>query len=100
MTSHNLPTVQLTERPGLIDLTWGHPDPALLPVEAMRAAAARAVEAYGADALAYGAPAGPGPLLSWLIDRIAEREGRAPDPDAIMITGGNSHALDQICTLL
>ncbi|HWQ14553.1 MAG TPA: PLP-dependent aminotransferase family protein [Roseiflexaceae bacterium] len=95
-----LPIVQLTHRPGVLDLGWGHPDPALLPVEAMRRAAEGALARHGADALAYGMERGPGPLVSWLIERTAAREGRAPSPDEVVITGGASHGLDLICTLL
>jgi 2-aminoadipate transaminase len=95
-----LPTVQITYREGIIDLGWGHPDPSLLPVAAMRRAAADALERHGPDALAYGFEHGPGPLRAWLDERIARLEGRAPEPDALMITGGVSHALDQVCTLL
>ena len=95
----DLPTIQLIRRPGIIELGWGHPNAALLPVDGMRQAAAHALDRWGADALNYGADQGAGPLLAWLSDRIARTEGRAPDPDEIMITGGVSQALDQICTL-
>jgi 2-aminoadipate transaminase len=95
-----LPIVQLTHRAGILDLGWGHPDPALLPVEAMSRAAATALAQHGANALAYGVEHGPGTLRHWLLERIARDEGRAPAPDELMITGGVSHALDQICTLL
>jgi len=95
-----LPIVQIVHRPGVIDLGWGHPDPSLLPVEGLRHAASAALDRYGAAALAYGSERGPGPLLRWLIAYIGAREGRAPAADAIIITGGISHALDQVCTLL
>src|SRR5215213_6125734 len=95
-----LPIVQIVHRPGVIDLGWGHPDPALLPVEGLRQAATAALDRYGAEALAYGSERGPGPLLRWLIGQIGASEGRAPAADEIMITGGISHALDQVCTLL
>lgn len=95
-----LPIVQIVHQPGVIDLGWGHPDPALLPVEGLRRAAGAALDRYGAAALAYGSERGPGPLLRWLIDYIGEREGRTPHADEIIITGGVSHALDQVCTLL
>jgi len=94
-----LPTIQLVRRPGIVELGWGHPDPALLPVAGLRQAAAAALDRWGADALNYGADQGAGPLLDWLIARIARSEGRAPAPDEIAITGGVSQALDQICTL-
>lgn len=98
MTS--LPIIQLTQRAGIIDLGWGHPDPGLLPVEAISRAAQTALAHHGADALAYGTEHGPGTLRHWLIERIARDEGRAPEPDELMITGGVSLALDQICALL
>ncbi len=95
-----LPIVQIVHRPGVIDLAWGHPDPALLPVAGLQRAATAALERYGAEALAYGSERGPGPLLRWLIGHLARTEGRAPAADELIITGGVSHALDQVCTLL
>jgi 2-aminoadipate transaminase len=95
----DLPTIQLIRRPGIIELGWGHPNAALLPVDGMRQAAADALDRWGADALNYGADQGAGPLLAWLSQRIARTEGRVPAQGEIMITGGVSQALDQICTL-
>jgi 2-aminoadipate transaminase len=94
------PLLQLSQRPGIIELTWGHPDPALLPVDALRRAGEMALAQYGADAMQYGHPAGPGPLLEWLAERIGRQEGRAPALDEIMTTGGISLGLDQLLTLL
>jgi len=91
-------TIQLSVKPGVIDLAWGQPDPNLLPVADMQRAATSALEEFGADMLAYGADAGAGPLLDYLAQRIARNEGRAVAHDQIMVTGGNSDALDQICT--
>jgi DNA-binding transcriptional MocR family regulator len=65
----------------------------------MRRAAIDALDRAGVDALAYGPGQGPGPLIAWLQERIERTEGRAPDVGEIMITGGVSQALDQICTL-
>jgi 2-aminoadipate transaminase len=94
-----LPTIQLTQRPGIIDLGWGHPDSALLPVDELRQAADAAIEHWGAEALAYGADRGAGPLIEWLCERIAQTDGRAPRYDELVITGGVSHGLDQVCAL-
>ena len=99
-TPGQLPLIQFVERPGIIDLGWGHPDPALIPVDALRAAAARAFDRYGSDALAYGAAAGPGPLIEAICGRLRETDGRAPAGDEVLITGGTSPALDQVATLL
>ncbi len=95
-----LPLIQFVERPGIIDLGWGHPDPTLVPVDALRAASARAFDRYGPDALAYGMPVGPGPLIEAICERLAETDGRAPALDEVLITGGTSPALDQVATLL
>jgi DNA-binding transcriptional MocR family regulator len=94
-----LPTIQLIRRPGIFELGWGHPNAALLPVEGLRQATNEALDRWGAEALNYGADQGAGPLLAWLAERIGRTEGRAPAQDQIMITGGVSQALDQICTL-
>ncbi|MGN6758326.1 MAG: PLP-dependent aminotransferase family protein [Thermomicrobiales bacterium] len=95
----DLPIAQLNLPPGIIDLAWGHPDPALLPVAGIQRATAEALDRFGAAALAYGREGGPGPLVAWLTERIARTEGRAPEPGELMITGGISHMLDQLCTL-
>ncbi len=89
----------MASRPGFIEFTWGQPDPNLLPVEAMRRATATAADRFGADALAYGAAAGAGPLLAWIGNRIQQKEGVALTLDEITGTAGNSDAVDQICTL-
>lgn len=95
-----LPLIQFVERPGIIDLGWGHPDPMLVPVDALRAAAARAFDRYGPDALAYGAAAGPGPLIEEIRERLRETDARVPAPDEVLISGGTSPALDQVATLM
>lgn len=94
-----LPLVQFVARPGIIDLAWGHPDPELLPVDALRDVPARVFEKYGTDALNYGYAAGPGPLISWLTQRLAAIDARGASPDELAITAGASMALDQITTL-
>lgn len=95
-----LPLIQFVERPGIIDLAWGHPDPDLVPVDAIRTAAARAMDRYGSDALAYGRSAGPGPLIEAIRKRLGETDARTPAGDEVLITGGSSPALDQVATLM
>ena len=94
-----LPNRQISFRPGILELKWGQPDLDLLPVAEMRQAAVQALETYGADALSYGAPQGAGVLVRCLAERIGQHERRAPQLDELMLTGGISIALDQICTL-
>src|SRR5215831_16598746 len=93
------PNTQMLQRPGIIDLAWGHPSPTLLPLAELQRAAVSMIERRGAAALAYGAEQGAGPLLAWLHERIGRLEGRALSPDEITTTAGNSDALDQICAL-
>jgi 2-aminoadipate transaminase len=87
-----LPIIQFTERPGILDLGCGHPNPALLPVEPWLAAAGEAARAFGWQALTYGTVAGPGPLIEWLSDRLKTTN--------FFITAGASHALALITSLL
>jgi len=95
-----LPITQFIDRPGIIDLAWGHPDPALLAVDDLRHAAGRVFDRYGPDALNYGYAAGPGPLIACVCDRLREVDARPPAPDSVVISAGNSHALDQVATLM
>jgi 2-aminoadipate transaminase len=93
------PSTQMVLREGYYEFNFGQPDPDLLPVEAMRRAPAAAFAAFGSDPLAYGAPAGAWPLLAWIRDRIQAREGIDLSLDECVGTGGNSDAIDQVCTL-
>ena len=100
MHEPTLPVMQFRDRPGVIDLAWGHPGPDLLPVELLREAFGRAIGRYGPQALGYGADPGPGPFLDWLADRLGAVDGRAPLPSELLVTAGASHALDLVCGLL
>ena len=100
MPDSPLSVTQFVNRPGIIDLAWGHPDQDLLPVDALRQAASRVFDRYGPDALNYGYAAGPGPLIDCVCDRLAEVDARAPAPDSVVISAGSSQALDQLATLL
>ena len=96
----SLPNVQLFLRPGVVELSWGHPDLALLPVDGMRQATQLALERDGTAALSYGAEQGPGCLIEQMCARLGCLEGTEPPPEQMMITGGTSQALDILCTLL
>jgi DNA-binding transcriptional MocR family regulator len=85
---------QFQVQPGVIDLSWGMPDPTLLPVEQLRAAADRALHTHGPSALAYGNPAGPPPLIEFITQRLAQTDARAPTPAEVLVTSGASQGLD------
>ncbi|MEQ4304577.1 PLP-dependent aminotransferase family protein [Plantactinospora sp. B6F1] len=95
-----LPVVQFHSRAGCVDLGWGHPHPAALPVDAWAEATHSALRRYGAAALTYGYAAGPGPLIEWLCERLAEVDAGPPEPAQVFVTGGASHALDLVAALL
>jgi DNA-binding transcriptional MocR family regulator len=78
----------------VIDLSWGMPDPTLLPVEQLRRAADRALHRHGPAALAYGNPAGPPPLIEFITQRLAQTDARAPAPAEVLVTSGASQGLD------
>lgn len=86
--------------PGLIDLAWGHPDPALLPMKELRTAAERAMDRYGPDLLAYGNASGPPPLVDFICHRLRQTDARAPTSQEVVITSGASQGLDLLATLL
>lgn len=97
MISPARPTLQIRHRPGIVELGPGQPDPALLPVEAVREAVETTLAVDGAAALGYGAAAGPGPLREWLAAWAGAREGRAVRPEEVLVTGGASSALAHVC---
>ncbi|MFM2105832.1 MAG: hypothetical protein RL338_864 [Chloroflexota bacterium] len=100
MSGAPLPLTQFTGRPGAIDLAWGHPDPSLLPVGELAAATDETLRRYGSDALAYGAEAGPGPVLEEIAARLGVVDRRAPALDELCLVPGASPGLDQAATLL
>ncbi|HMJ76746.1 MAG TPA: PLP-dependent aminotransferase family protein [Iamia sp.] len=73
-----------------LDLTWGHPDPTLLPAEELARAAEAALADRGWRALSYGTSEGSGRLRH----ALAGRSGT--DPDALVVTYGSSGALDLV----
>jgi 2-aminoadipate transaminase len=99
-TPNALPIVQFRGRPETVDLAWGHPDPATLPVADWAEACTSALRRYGGSALTYGHASGPGPLIDWLVERLGHTDARAPDAARIFVTAGASHALDLVAALL
>jgi DNA-binding transcriptional MocR family regulator len=92
--------VQEVPRPGVIELAFGVPDPALLPVAEFAQAADGALRELGGQALTYGVGEGPPQLREQLRRRIAETEGRPPGPDELAVTGGVSEAFGRLLTTL
>ncbi|MCX6362754.1 MAG: PLP-dependent aminotransferase family protein [Actinobacteria bacterium] len=91
---------QNTLREGIIELTFGEPDPALLALGLVRRAAVAVLDDAGPAALAYGSLAGPRTLREEIARRIAAREGRACTAAEVLVSAGNSQALGQVLTVL
>ena len=71
----------------VISFARGAPSPDLLPVEAVRQAAAAALETDATRALSYGTGTGHPELCAW----ISERHGGV-DPSRVMVTNGSLEA--------
>ena len=82
------------------DLGPGQPDPSLLPVAMYRSAMDRALRRHKADALGYGANAGPLPAREVLAGWSAETEQADCDARNVFVTAGATHALDLLCSRL
>jgi DNA-binding transcriptional MocR family regulator len=91
---------QFVVTPGIIDLSWGMPDPTLLPVEQLRTAANCALDRYGPAALAYGSPQGPAPLIEFITHRLAQTDARPPTPQEVLVTSGASQGLDLAASMV
>ena len=92
---------QNTLREGFVEFAFGEPDPALLPVGLVRAAAERALSASDAvAALVYGSNPGPEALREAIAARTTEREDLPLTAGDVLVDGGNSQALGQVLTAL
>jgi 2-aminoadipate transaminase len=90
--------VQYSHTAGVIDLTWGHPDPSGLATHVVADATTSVLAAEGWKVLTYGAPAG----AMVVREAIAEHDTAVDHPteaDEVLITGGSSGGLDLILSL-
>ncbi len=100
LARHGEPDVQFEFVDGVADLTWGHPDPTLLPAQAVAEATDNVLRVDGWKALSYGHAAGPSVLREELISHLASIGERRPHPDELLVTSGNSGTIDLLATLL
>ena len=92
--------LKLLERPDVVSFAGGIPDPALFPMDAIRAAYADilADPQLGTASLQYSVSEGYAPLRRWIVDHMA-RLGVPCDLDNIVITSGSQQGLDFIAKL-
>lgn len=89
--------LKVIDRPGVISLAGGIPDPALFPVEHVSQAYQAILSDPGRahSALQYSVSEGHPGLRDWIADHMA-RQGVPCDRDNILITSGSQQALEFI----
>ena len=96
-------TTQLWSPPGVIDLGIGQPQNEILPLELFSAALAKAARERQSYPLQYGIERGDGYLRAALSEFLTEQQALTGtpasqvDPDLILVTNGNSQAIDLCC---
>jgi 2-aminoadipate transaminase len=85
--------LKLTRTPGTISFGGGLPDPSIFPYEPVKAAAQRAVEEFGRQALQYSPTEGE-PMFREQVAAFMRRQGEAAKPDDIMAVASSQQALD------
>ena len=93
--------LKLLDQPGVISFAGGIPDPALFPVDAVKAAYAEILSSAqgAAQSLQYSASEGYAPLRDWIVQHMASR-GIACTADNIVVTNGSQQALEFLGRLL
>ncbi len=95
--NHTLPQVDLP--PDMIHLGLGQPSNSLLPIKELDKAAAHCLSKENRFFLAYGEERGNANFRQTLADFLTGQYPNPVDPGQLLITNGNSQALDFICTL-
>ena len=92
--------LKLLDKPGIISFAGGIPDPALFPVDAVKAAYVGALSdpTLAASGLQYSVSEGYLPLRNWIVEHMAKL-GVACTPDNIVVTSGSQQALEFLARL-
>ncbi len=88
--------LKLAERPDVISLAGGLPDPAVFPLERVRESQERVIREEGAVALNYGPNAGFTRLREWIAERMKSREGVSVEVENVLVTSGGIEALNLV----
>ena len=95
--NQTLPQVDLP--PNMIHLGLGQPSNHLLPIKELEKAAGHCLSKENSFFLAYGEERGNANFRQTLADFLTAQYPNPVDPGQLLITNGNSQALDFICTL-
>ncbi|HET6566064.1 MAG TPA: PLP-dependent aminotransferase family protein [Xanthomonadales bacterium] len=84
--------------PGHINFGVGQPSADLLPVELLARASAEAMKVAEPYDFNYGEQPGDGRFRAALAKFLSQQYGQPAHPDSLLVTAGNSQALDFVCT--
>lgn len=88
--------LKLAERPDVISLAGGLPDPAVFPLERVRESQERVLREEGASALNYGPNAGFTRLREWIAERMEAKERVSVGVENVLVTSGGIEALNLV----
>ena len=91
---------QISTAPGVVDLGVGQPQEAILPVDLIARAMTAAAELRQRHPLQYGVERGDGHLRAALAEFLTERYGESVNGEQLLISNGNSQAIDMCCGVL
>jgi 2-aminoadipate transaminase len=86
--------LKLAERPDVISLAGGLPDPKVFLIERIRESMERVLRDEGPAALNYGPNPGFSKLREWIAERMGEREKVEVAVENILVTSGGLEALN------
>lgn len=86
--------LEVAEGDEMISLAGGLPNPAFFPVQQMKEAFHKLMDADGKHTLQYAGSQGYLPLRQWICDRYNAKYGMSITPENILITNGSQQALD------
>jgi 2-aminoadipate transaminase len=88
--------LKLAERPDVISLAGGLPDPSVFPLERIRESMDRVLADEGAAALNYGPNPGFTRLREWIAERMKAKESVSLSLENILVTSGGIEALNLV----
>ena len=80
--------LKLAERPDIVSLAGGLPDPAVFDLDRVRESMDRVLKADGAAALNYGPNPGFTKLREWIAERMHAQENVSVTPENILVASG------------
>ena len=86
--------LKLAERPDVISLAGGLPDPAVFDLDRVRGSMDRVLRDEGRAALNYGPNPGYTKLREWLAERMTARENVSSTPENIIVVSGGVEGLN------